>query len=279
MKKLLLILMVLILASTARAHWDALNLLLNPGFEDPCTGPTPPNPEWPPNAEPNHWGHLQPGWDSGPIAGADANYVSPTSPPLDLAVYFAPPPSGYNGSNSFIAMAVKPNSINSWALCYQVHSAAEKRQYHLEAYVYTDTGSEILSPELKIDFRNSSGVMLRSDIKTFPGLTDGVWTLVTMDSNGSAPDGARTVGATVGTGKMVSVTDYTEVYWDDVTLTSPGDAPNPCELLQFSASSKWDFAAGDLDRNCVIDFKDFALFAQYWMGCNARGCKYYHYGY
>jgi hypothetical protein len=292
MKKFI-VLFILVLAvslsGTARADWNATNLLLNGDFEtpDPCGYSL----TCPANSEPNRWGHLQPGFDTGLITGAYINYVSPLSPTPTLAS-LDPGTDGDRYSNawlvggahsgsSLIAMALDSNSLaTSYALCYQTHPCAEKRSYRLEAYVWIPNGKTITKPELKIDFKNASGTFLRTDIKDCDIATYSTWQYVTMDSNGIAPEGSRSLGAAIGTGKTTAG-GTAEMYWDDVKLTMLGAAPSSCEQLQFASGvivpgrklegtpTTWDFAVGDLNRDCVIDFKDYAIFAGNWLVSNA----------
>jgi hypothetical protein len=270
MKKFSMLFMLVLavsLSGPAQADWNATNLLLNGGFETPDANSVYWTAQQRP--EPNSW-QFETGV-AGAIVGynsnmATLNYITPTSPPDD--VNYFDPPAGAHGGSCFIGMVA--NLANSWALCYQSHPCAEKRQYRLEAYVYAPDIGGVVTPQLKIDYRDSGGNLMNASTKdvNFPGTTKGAWTLLALNSNIS-PVGARTVSGVVGTSVMAGAMDYTELYWDDVTLTMiTPTAPTSCELLQFKTG--WDFAVGDLNRDCVIDFKDYAIFAQYWLQCNAH---------
>jgi hypothetical protein len=215
--------------------WNATNLLLNPSFEQVKVS----NPN-----EPNEW---------------TFDYAGPSAATVTVYKH----DGGHTDANYIETDAVGNADAGAWAVAYQTHYIAEKRRYRIEAYVKTFDDSD--PAELKLDFKDSGGAIIETYSNLFAVSGAGGWTLVACDSN-AAPVGSRMVSAVVSTsGLDVLMSSY--VMWDDVKLTMIGEAPKPCEELQFNWG--WDFAVGDLNRDCVIDFKDYAIFASYWLECNA----------
>jgi hypothetical protein len=236
---LLIVIMAVSLTGTAQAHWNATNLLLNPGFEDPD-----------PNTkilEPNEWVF--------DYAGPDAQTAT---------VYKHD--GGHTDANYIETDAYTTSSAGAWAVAYQTHYIAENRRYRIEAYAEALDGNGDKA-EFKLDYKDSSGAIMDSNAIQFTvPLTDPPWALYTFDGR-VAPIGARQVSAVVSSSSLAAGDPVSYIKWDDVKLTMIGGAPTPCETVQFNWG--WDFAASDLNRDCVVDFTDYAIFAKYWLECNS----------
>ncbi len=243
MKKFSVLFLILALAMVMAGSAKA-NYLLNPGFEDPCTGDS---------NVPEHWEFFV----------HDPEETGKGTITYNHAVAHA-------GADS-VEMEIETGGTDVVLSCFQEICAAEGIPYKLTAYVNTYWGSK---GSIKLEFKNENGDLIREDVNEIDYSTDNGWMLLTVDSNGVAPIGTRTVTATV----FNDTINANQTYYDDLDLThTKGEALTNCETSQFSA----DFAgisAGDVNRDCLVDLRDIAALAEYWVRCNAVGCPDCGYG-
>lgn len=242
MKKFSVLFLILALAMVMAGSAEA-NYLLNPGFEDPCTGAG----NWP-----EYWEFFE-----YPEETADGNII------YDHTVR--------NAGVDSVKMVIT-GGTEVVLSCFQEIYAAEGIPYRLTAYVMTDFASD---GAIKLEFRDKNGTLLREDVNDAVGNTSTLWKQFTIDSNGPAPVGTRTVTATVS---KDTINGGAPIWYDDLDLThTKGEALTNCETSQFSA----DFVGisdGDVNRDCLVDLRDIAALAEYWVRCNAVGCPDCGYG-
>ncbi|MBW8001159.1 MAG: hypothetical protein FVQ80_03955 [Planctomycetes bacterium] len=246
MKKFSMLFLILAIAMVMAGTANA-NYLQNPGFEIFNSDPNNPN-------EPNDWNFL--GGDSTgvPVGGTGTGYT----------ITYVEADSVYAHSGDDY---VKLDATSySWTVVYQEFDIAEGIDYKLKAWAKATPASTPIG--LELEFKDSGGNWIRrgADITVFNATTS--WALYVNDSNGVAPIGTRSVACTVSTENVAGYTYGQIAYFDDLELTSLPDyaAMNDCQKTQFLDG--FDFVQGDLTRDCLMDLRDIAVFADHWTECN-----------